>query len=646
MKTRIFSLLLCLALLLPVLSLSEEEPVEYENGEEAWASGLQSLDLPRNLSAIGERAFQNLDEVYDVSISKNIKSIGANAFSGTDVAVLRFERGASVQPEISSFDWGEMDEVYLYREPGGDPLYDFFSARRKEQEEEGHELRIVHTDPAPAISVHSNTKVAFGDTDVVLEVKSSNLDFSAHTFQWQQSLDGETWENIGEDTAEGWRYAFDAAAPEETARLYYRALATGTDGEKIPSENTVIIDFVTEEDLALDEDEITCELDEEDETTVHLSWTESEKVKALEERLEYAVYLSLPDEDEDEDGEPDEVLIEDGITTDACTVELLGEDTEYEFIVRASSPGREVVCNRGKKVTTGKSGDSSKPRYRALLISEVDFKEKCTRNDGNVKLMQQMLKRVKGTTNELEPGLYSVAVRKNPSKNQILQAIRQTFRGATANDVSLVFIATHGNTSLKGEKAGALCTLKKTANGYVNGPYLYLYELRDALLQIPGRVDIFLASCGSGAAVISDAKAAEMDSRSEDADAEYDPEAFAKQAVQVFSEAAEDGELDPRTGELRQYKFRVLTAANYHETGWGSEKKGYNYFTKGLVNGVQWGAEADEKGRVTLEALYRYLKRTVDPVPRISMDDGKTYYQHVQVWPEYWYEPMFVRPED
>ncbi len=267
--------------------------------------------------------------------------------------------------------------------------------------------------------------------------------------------------------------------------------------------------------------------------------------------------------------------------------------------------------------------------YRALLIGEVAFNPVCNRNWGDVNLMSSMLASRKGPTG----ASYSVVTKKDPTPSQIKSAISTTFAGADNDDVSLFFIATHGDASSTGTYAGALATS--------SGDFLLLYELANALNAIPGKVIVILESCGSGAAV-------------------YDPtvaqnnvEAFNNAAISAFSsldtgvvekpyiEYDKNGveiEDSSNTGEFRKSKFYVLTASRYLQLSWGTEQGPYNFFTYDLTNGVGTSGNmpadvnyGNSDGYVTLNELFQYIKTIGDA--RSYSYQGSTVHQNVQVYP-------------
>ena len=291
-------------------------------------------------------------------------------------------------------------------------------------------------------------------------------------------------------------------------------------------------------------------------------------------------------------------------------------------------------------------------KYRALLISESDFYhpsrkdpekrwERINRNKGDVELMKKMLSNVKTP----DGGKYEVTTQDNTSLDQIKELIRKTYAGADENDVSLFFIATHGDSSdsAKDEDCGSL---RMASLSETNPEWLDLFVLRDLLLKVPGKVIVILESCGSGAAVVksndgSDTKEALIRSA----------EAFDAQVIETFRSAdpgLSDSEYAANTGELRRVnKFYVLTASACREESWGREssvagKNGYNVFTRWLVDGVGKSGSmpadtqfaGNNNGVVDLHELYRYISGVGDRSKNRTVSKKDVFfYQHVQVYP-------------
>ena len=260
--------------------------------------------------------------------------------------------------------------------------------------------------------------------------------------------------------------------------------------------------------------------------------------------------------------------------------------------------------------------------YRALLVAEVNFysMDAAPRFQGSADLVANMLQSVKGPMGRA----YTVTSVTDVGLAGLEDAIDNTFAGADDNDVSLFYIVTHGETDYaSGTHAGELV---------LAGPYgdvrITLERLADCLLAVPGKVIVFLDSCGSGAAVW-EGNGAPSDGEQAAAEAA----AFNEAAIAAFAEA-EASLASPNTGEFIDPKFYVITSAAHQETSWGSTALNYTYFGYYLALGPLGRKPADEEGdgngTVTLNELYNYVY-THALGPHAS---GGNYYQHAQVYPE------------
>jgi len=284
--------------------------------------------------------------------------------------------------------------------------------------------------------------------------------------------------------------------------------------------------------------------------------------------------------------------------------------------------------------------DVDKVDYRALLIGEENFStDVCTRNRGDVLHMENMLINVRGYYG----GRFSVTKEYDLSAKQVLSAIENTFADADENDVSLFFIATHGDVSSTGQYAGYL--------SMVPSGDMLLGELANALKAVPGKVIVILESCGSGAAVYANSGNGKSDRKALLEAVKKRTEAFDAEVIRAFAnadtgvrvqvDASDSGDTRANTGEFRvDNKFYVLTASDYNELSWGNEMmdadRSYNYFTLWLVQGIgvsgAMPADANNNGQTTLNELYRYISDVGDEYP-FRPTSGGVYYQHVQVYP-------------
>ena len=311
--------------------------------------------------------------------------------------------------------------------------------------------------------------------------------------------------------------------------------------------------------------------------------------------------------------------------------------------VTAVAAGTATITARtfnNKKATckvTVKSGTSGETVYRALLIGEENFSGQsvCTRNRGDVTAMTNMLNSITGPAG----GSFSIIKKYDLSASQVLSAVKNAFSGADDDDVSLFFIATHGDVDYTGDYAGALAMSPSGS--------LLLKDLANALNAVPGKVIVVLESCGAGAAVYPNGGNSNNDGRALYEDVKRRATQFDEAVIRAFSGAdpgivvtLQPNDVQANTGEFRvDNKFYVLTASRYQELSWGMEsgksETSYNYFTMWLTQGIGTSgampADANSNNQTTLDELYRYISKVGDDYQ--FKTDGGVYYQHVQVYP-------------
>ena len=311
--------------------------------------------------------------------------------------------------------------------------------------------------------------------------------------------------------------------------------------------------------------------------------------------------------------------------------------------VTAVAAGTATITARtfnNKKATckvTVKSGTSGETVYRALLIGEENFSGQsvCTRNRGDVTAMTNMLNSITGPAG----GSFSIIKKYDLSASQVLSAVKNAFSGADDDDVSLFFIATHGDVDYTGDYAGALAMSPSGS--------LLLKDLANALNAVPGKVIVVLESCGAGAAVYPNGGNSSNDGKTLYEDIKRRATQFDEAVIRAFSGAdpgivvtLQPNDVQANTGEFRvDNKFYVLTASRYQELSWGMEsgksETSYNYFTLWLTQGIGTSgampADANSNNQTTLDELYRYISKVGDDYQ--FRTDGGVYYQHVQVYP-------------
>ncbi len=311
-----------------------------------------------------------------------------------------------------------------------------------------------------------------------------------------------------------------------------------------------------------------------------------------------------------------------GYNTNTLSFTASASDNGLKFRCVVSDSSSSATSNEATLTVSG-----TVRHYRALLIPEVNF------TDGNTPLLSgrtevsyinTLLNSVKGPTGETY-SIYGANLEyEDSSPSEILSAISSVFGSATENDVSLIYITGHGISNLDGGMAGAIATVRTTANRrycensrcYDTTDLLLLKELADKLKTINGKVIIWTDTCGSGAGVYA------SDISGSAYEDDFDNELFTNMVIQTFAEADEGiQEIIEETGELRvSNHFYVLTSSAHKENS-------LTYvFARALKNaiGTSGSMPADtnpQDGYVTLKELYNYAY------------DAAVENQHIQVYP-------------
>ena len=304
-------------------------------------------------------------------------------------------------------------------------------------------------------------------------------------------------------------------------------------------------------------------------------------------------------------------------------------------IVTGVSAGKATITARafnGKKATckvTVTHEQNYAINYRALLIGEGTFPNMGSSRylpaKKNISMMEKMLRSVKGPMGNG----WSITTRLDRTASQVQSDISAAFAGATSNDVSLFYISTHGNSSVRYTQnyytAGALST-------YAYGPgvnAISLHQLARWLNAIPGRVIVIIDACGSGSAIYNAKAGGDR----------FDGAAFDQSVVDAFSEL-DVGVMAPGDHDVGAFvltnKFFVLTSAADGEWGWSNAKKGH-FFTQWLTAGVKtkgkMPADTSKNAYLTLDELYNYTSKKANKTWIRNIEDGRRYKQHIQVYP-------------
>ena len=209
---------------------------------------------------------------------------------------------------------------------------------------------------------------------------------------------------------------------------------------------------------------------------------------------------------------------------------------------------------------------------------------------------------------------WSITKLHGSSKAGVLSAINTLAGQASSNDVSLFFFMGHGSPD------GSIC--------FYDGSYITPSVLKLYLDKIPGKVIVMLGSCYSGTYIAKGASASSFNSAimAEFAQGETVPVTY-RDASGTIHEVTGDMLTDdetgftPRSGELRQSKYYVLTATAANETGWSTfqgttsgskvtvdESSSYTYFVQGVGQAGGWNGLKNttvwSSGSRTLSQVY------------------------------------------
>lgn len=245
------------------------------------------------------------------------------------------------------------------------------------------------------------------------------------------------------------------------------------------------------------------------------------------------------------------------MTVDSAQAELPEECSGAEISVAAvrSFEGQEVLSRISQKILYERAPEV---HYRALLIGETAYTTRLNGPDNDIACMSGLLS---GLANP-----YDVYAQQNATLEEIIELISYAFDGATDDDVSLFYYSGHGVTGSGSYYSGALQT--------VDYQYLPTSELAELLSAVPGRVIVILDSCGSGAAIADPPAASGPNSGPVASDhADFSPALFNASVIAAFraqdtvltpAAESEDGTV-PKSGELAQTKFSVLTGSAYEQ---------------------------------------------------------------------------------
>ena len=332
---------------------------------------------------------------------------------------------------------------------------------------------------------------------------------------------------------------------------------------------------------------------------------------------------------------------ETGDLADASSVDA-GEDliaefyglaygTDYTFWVRAYGSGGESPLSAPAAV--------SLPRRvcRALLVADgVQENEQQSLND--VALFGNVMDNIHNPWG----GSYTVTRVSNLDQAGLLQAIRSAYAGATEDDVSLFYIATHGV-----QDTGDLALQADLMPVSVLAGWLEEY--------VPGEKIIIIEACSAGSGIYEEPQKGALKARSAGAgDENRALDSFVDNVINAFSavdsrfaaQAADGGEGGGSTGSLRRNKYYVLAACEHGTLSWYYTDVMESVFTQYLCQAVGTSGPipadtgyGNSDGLLTLHELYT----CIDQETSVAIENGDIPYQAVQVYPSGSAYPLFTR---
>lgn len=257
----------------------------------------------------------------------------------------------------------------------------------------------------------------------------------------------------------------------------------------------------------------------------------------------------------------------------------------------------------------------AKRTYRALIVANSDYgnsKLNLVGPKNDKDLMKKVFENQEIDSNRFE----NIVVAENLKKEEFLEKIKESFKGANDNDVSYLYYSGHGN-NING--VSYICTVDsaKDKESQIK-VWISVDELRKALDQVPGTKVLIFDSCNAGGFI------------GKKVDAVTSPTPSSSRSSREFNESIQRAfstslGQDRSIGYLTTNEYKVLTASSEDEYSFEDKKEAVGKFTKVLsqvagINGKISG-DNDGDGKISLEEAYEYL------------EDNVVYTSHIQAFP-------------
>ena len=668
-------------------------------GEEAFCgdTSLEDVILPDGLREIGKRAFAD-SVMSSITLPTSIAFIDDTAFTGAKFdwivatpdtyAYDWMVRHKYIQPQITAYAENESvvsggtvtlrsetlylsgKTEYLWQSSAGEKVWSgtefngndsetlTFTAtpdtlkyyyRCRVRDNNGYWYsNPVRVKLAPRIEASADHKTALygvyvGFSATVTDAKG------ACAYQWQYGLDGENWYDIT-TIPDADKSAFSLFSSENNLRYLYRCAVTDDNGVWYSKPVSVTFSPLR---IVADPQSGTAVVDDRVTFSVEAEGYEP---------LSYQWQVRFP-------GESD---WHDSVLTSSKTAQVRFTASDHyngvQYRCRVTNGYGDSLYSEAAALTV-----TPKPVYRARMVAMGNFLRQDSKIPNslyfihygyerpyfyvesiqrNYRDAQGMCGMLNGVYGGKTPGAkYDFKWYQDSSYEGMRQMLQTEFADTTEYDVSLFFVATHGYSNGDGDLElsffGGLN--QQDIEAHMKGKRSLSFDTLASWLKqyVKGDIIVIIQSCGAGSAIYSSTGVQNGAMAKESLDDAEDE--FLSRAIEAFARA--DAEEAPRsgdsangTGAMRQSRFYVLAASRHHELSWGSESKGYNYFTKWLTEGVgtsgNMPADTNNDGVVTLTELFNYIKQ-YNTYGIKSSDDGKIYYQHVQRYPVGSQYPLF-----
>ena len=250
-------------------------------------------------------------------------------------------------------------------------------------------------------------------------------------------------------------------------------------------------------------------------------------------------------------------------------------------------------------------------KYRALLVSEEQYiyKDRRIGSDASAKGIEALL-----NSFEFENAAFITDMRSDLSRGELISAIREAFKGAAADDISLFYITCHGHY------IGGMSFLELS-----DGSYISMRDIERELRKIPGTIVVIVDCCASGGAI----------------GLSSDYTAFAKGVTGEFA-----------SSQIGGSKYKVICSAGLDQDSFrlainedGGNGVMTTIFARAFCTGAGWNIDRDRvgsmdadvnyDGKISIGELADYMQGRIDWYLDIVEDKtGTRYRQNIQVYPE------------